>query len=37
VVRVQPSGDRVLFSRTHGGSEILWPVTDGVARVKLVV
>jgi hypothetical protein len=27
----------VLFSRTHGGSEILGPVTDGVAKVKLVV
>jgi hypothetical protein len=37
VVWTQPSGVRVLFSRTHGGSEILDPLTDGVAKVKLVV
>jgi hypothetical protein len=37
VVWAQPSGVRVLFSRTHGGSEILGLVTDGVAKVKLVV
>jgi hypothetical protein len=37
VVWTQPSGVRVLFSRTHGGSETLGPLTDGVANVKLVV
>ena len=36
MVWAQPSGVRVLFSRTHGGSEILGPVTDGVAKVKLI-
>lgn len=33
----QPSGVKVLFSRAHGESEILGPVTDGVAKVKLVI
>ena len=36
MIWTQPSGVRVLFSRTHGGSEILGPVTDGVAKVKLI-
>ena len=37
MVWTQPKADKVLFSGTHGGSEILGPLTDGVAKVKLVV
>jgi hypothetical protein len=36
VAGTQPKPDKVLFSGTHGGSEILGPVTDSVANVKPV-